>query len=141
MNTAATAAAPSRADIEARIVKRCWTDEAFRRDLLADPAACFVKYTGLPAEQAPAIVIHEESGSDWHIVIPAKPAQAGELSDADLERIAGGTDPLTTVVTAVTVTAVTTVLASVVTVGASASAAATYIGSAISFYTIKDTNW
>jgi len=93
MTTAtATAGVMSRADIEAKIVKRCWTDEAFRDELLADPVACFVKYTGLTADKAPAIVVHEESGRDWHIVIPAKPARAGELSDADLERVAGGTD-------------------------------------------------
>jgi len=90
----ATATAPSRADLEARIVKRCWTDEAFRQELLADPAACFVKYTGLPVEQAPSIVVHEERGRDWHLVIPAKPAPADELSDADLERVSGGTDPM-----------------------------------------------
>ena len=91
MTAAATAGALSRADLEARIVKRCWTDEAFRRELLADPAACFVKYTGLPSDKAPNIVVHQESGADWHIVIPAKPRSADELSDADLERVAGGT--------------------------------------------------
>ena len=91
MTTAATA--PSRADLEARIVKRCWTDEAFRQELLADPVACFVKYTGLPSDKAPNIVVHEERGRDWHIVIPVRPAQADELSDADLERVSGGTNP------------------------------------------------
>jgi len=119
----AAAAAPSRADIEARIVKRCWADEAFRSELFADPAACFVKYTGLPAEQAPNIVVHEESGRDWHIVIPTRPAQAGELSDADLERVAGGTDPMTTVVmSVVSLTAV-----SVVATGSAAVSAASVV--------------
>jgi len=113
--TAATVtnSAMSRADIEAKIVKRCWTDEAFRRELLADPVACFVKYTGLTTEQAPAIRIHEESGRDWHIVIPAKPAQAGELSDADLERVAGGTDPVATIASATIVATISVFMVSV----------------------------
>jgi len=117
---AVSAGAMSRADIEAMVVKRCWTDEAFRQELLADPAACFVKYTGQPPEQAPAIVVHEESGRDWHIVIPAKPSQADELSDADLERVAGGTDPVVTLVV-LSVTYASAVTASIVvsaTVGA-----------------------
>jgi len=114
-----TNSAMSRAGIEAKIVKRCWTDEAFRVELLADPVACFVKYTGLTADKAPAIVVHEESGRDWHLVIPAKPARADELSDADLERVAGGTvDPASVVASLVTmatilVTAVTVASATV----------------------------
>ena len=108
----ATAGATTRAAIEAMVVKRCWTDEAFRRELLADPAAFFAKHTGLPVEQAPAIVVHEESGSDWHIVIPPKPAQADELSDEDLERVAGGT------VDVVVVTILASAMATVATAGA-----------------------
>jgi len=109
-----TAIAPSRADLEARIVKRCWTDEAFRRELLADPAACFVKYTGLSADKAPRIVVHEERDRDWHIVIPARPRQTGELSDEDLERVAGGTDPMViSLIASVAVTAVTATVASI----------------------------
>jgi len=116
-----TEGAMSRADIEAMVVKRCWTDEAFRRELLADPVACFVKYTGLTSDKAPTIRIHEESGRDWHIVIPAKPRQADELSDADLERVAGGTDP----VVSVTVTIATAVVTSGISIGSIALSAAT----------------
>ena len=35
----------------------------------------------------------ENTASVFHFVLPAKPTGGGELSDADLERIAGGIPP------------------------------------------------
>ena len=125
MTSAEAGGAVTRSELEAKIVKRCWADETFRKELLADPVACFVKYTGQPADRAPRIRVHEEGGRDWHIVIPAKPRQTDELSDEDLERVAGGTDPF--VITATIVTAaslVYTVTASAVAVTASAAVSA-----------------
>jgi len=89
-----TAAAPSlsRHDLEAKIVKRCWENDAFRKEFVSDPAGCFVKYLNSPKAQLPKIVVHEEQAGSWHIVLPAKPAKAGELSDEELEKVAGGTD-------------------------------------------------
>ena len=37
-----------------------------------------------------------------HIIIPVVPQNLNELSDSDLERVAGGTDVATLIVTAVT---------------------------------------
>lgn len=80
----------SRHDLEAKLVKRCWEDEAFRKEFTADPATAFVKYLGMPKANVPEISIHQETAGTWHIVIPVKPANAGELSERDLERVAGG---------------------------------------------------
>ena len=85
-------AQPTRHELEAKIVKRCWENEAFRKEFLSDPAGCFVKYLNAPKAKLPKIVVHEEQAGSWHIVLPAKPAKAGELSDAELEKVAGGTD-------------------------------------------------
>jgi hypothetical protein len=82
----------TRKDVEARIVKRCWENEAFRQELISDPTGCFSKYLNVPKAKLPKIVIHEEQAGSWHIVLPPKPAKAGELSDEELERVAGGTD-------------------------------------------------
>jgi hypothetical protein len=49
----------------------------------------------------PKIVVHEEESGSWHIVLPGKPAGAQELSDEDLEKVAGGTTPTVTLVSAV----------------------------------------
>jgi hypothetical protein len=80
----------SRHDLEAKIVKRCWEDEAFYKEFTADPVGTAVKYLKVPAAQLPSIVVHEELAGSWHIVLPAKPAAAGELSDTDLEKVAAG---------------------------------------------------
>jgi hypothetical protein len=80
----------TRHDLEAKIVKRCWEDEAFRKEFTADPAGAFVKYLDVSRESLPKIVVYEEGAGSWYVVIPAKPANANELSEADLEKVAGG---------------------------------------------------
>jgi hypothetical protein len=80
----------TRHDLEAKIVKRCWEDEAFHKEFSSDPAGSFVKYLKIPAAGLPKIVIHEEAAGSWHIVLPSRPANANELSEQDLERVAGG---------------------------------------------------
>jgi hypothetical protein len=87
------AAAPTRHDLEAKIVKRCWKDEEFRKEFIADPAGAFVKYLQIPAASLPKIVVHEETSGSWHIVLPAKPPHVEELTEQDLERVAGGITP------------------------------------------------
>jgi hypothetical protein len=100
----------TRHDLEAKIVRHSWDDEAFRKEFIADPAGAFVKYLSVPAAALPKIAVHQEEPGSWHIVLPAKPVNAGELSEVDLERVAGGiTTPITRngeVAAAVTVSAV-----------------------------------
>ena len=55
----------TRHDLEAKIVKRCWEDEEFRREFTADPAGVFVKYLQIPAASLPKIVVHEETTGSW----------------------------------------------------------------------------
>jgi hypothetical protein len=85
------AAALTRHDLEAKIVKRCWEDEEFRKEFTADPAGVFIKYLQVPAASLPKIVVHQEPLGSWHIVLPAKPPHTDELSEQDPERVAGGT--------------------------------------------------
>jgi hypothetical protein len=83
----------TRHDLEAKIIKHCWEDEAFRKEFTADAAGTFVKYLEVPAADLPKIVIHEEPPGSWHIVLPPRPTNMGELSEQDLERVAGGFTP------------------------------------------------
>jgi hypothetical protein len=84
----------TRHDLEAKIVKHCWEDEGFGKEFTADPAGVFVKYLQVPAASLPKIAIHQETPGSWHIVVPAKPPHIDELTEEDLERVAGGTTPV-----------------------------------------------
>jgi hypothetical protein len=88
----------TRHDLEAKIVKRSWQDEGFRKEFTADPAGAFVRYLDVPAATLPRIVVHEETPGSWHIVLPHIPANTSELSEQDLEKVAGGFTPTLVVV-------------------------------------------
>jgi hypothetical protein len=96
----------SRHDIEAKLVKKCWEDEEFRKEFTADPVGTAVKHLEVPAASLPQIVVHEEPAGSWHIVLPPKPADSGELSEEDLEKVAGGLTPVFIVSISVSASAV-----------------------------------
>jgi hypothetical protein len=106
----------TRHDLEAKIVKRCWENEAFRKEFTADPAGATVKYLGAPAASVPKIVVHEEPAGSWYIVLPPPPAKIGELSEQELESVSGAS------VTDYTIQITASVVVSIV--GAAGSAAA-----------------
>jgi hypothetical protein len=84
----------TRHDLEAKIVKRCLEDEGFRKEFTTDPAAAFVKYLEIPAASLPKISVHQEEPGSWHIVLPPRPTNVDELSEQELETVAGGTTPV-----------------------------------------------
>lgn len=96
----------TRHDFEARIVKRCWEDDEFRKEFVDDPAGTFAKYLEVPAASLPKIVVHEEAPGAWHIVLPQQPGDAGQLSEEDLEKVAGGMTPIVPLVIASVVASV-----------------------------------
>jgi hypothetical protein len=116
------APALTRHDLEAKIVKRCWEDEAFRQEFTADPAGAFVKYLQVPAAGLPKIVVHHETAGSWHIVLPSRPANINELSEQDLESVAGGA--LTDFVTRTSIKVVTAAAAGGLAISAAVSLSA-----------------
>src|SRR5271170_623343 len=104
----------SRHDLEAKIVKRYWEDAAFRAELLADPAGTFAKHLRVSPAILPRISVHDEAPGSWHIVLPARPLDTGELSESDLEQIAGGST-LTCVTWAVSVATLSVTISAKVT--------------------------
>lgn len=82
----------SRQEMESLIVQRAWKDDAFRHEFVSDPKGTIEKYSGqkLPADLR--VVALAEDDKTIHFVIPPKPANVDELSDEDLEKVAGGLD-------------------------------------------------
>ncbi|HEX5454143.1 MAG TPA: NHLP leader peptide family RiPP precursor [Stellaceae bacterium] len=84
----------TRQDIEAKIVAHAWQDEEFRRKFLADPKGQFEEKLGVKLPVNLKITAHQEDENHLHFVIPVKrSANVDELSDQDLENVAGGVEP------------------------------------------------
>jgi hypothetical protein len=69
-----------------KIIAKCWSDEAFKQKLLADPAAT-LKAEGVALPAGIQIKAIEDTAQTVHLVIPANPT---ELSDEQLDSAAGG---------------------------------------------------
>jgi hypothetical protein len=70
-----------------KIIAKCWADEGFKTRLLADPAAT-LKAEGTDVPAGLTVMAVENTEKVFHLVIPAKPT---DLSDEDLDKVAGGT--------------------------------------------------
>jgi hypothetical protein len=81
----------SRRQIEEKIVALAWKDEGFRKAFLADPKAAFEQRLGIALPAGVKMAAHAEDENHLYFVLPARP-QSAELSDEDLEKIAGGFD-------------------------------------------------
>jgi len=82
----------TRRDLETALIQKCWKDADFKKQVVSDPKGMLEHHIGqkLPAQLK--IVIHEEDVNTLHFSIPPAPSNVTELSDDDLEKVAGGTD-------------------------------------------------
>jgi hypothetical protein len=113
------AQAMTRRDLETALIEKCWKDPDFMKQVISDPKGMLERHIGQKLPAPIRIFIHQEDANTLHFSIPPAPSNVTELSDDDLERVAGGTDLLV----------VTTIVAA--TIGAVASAATASVGSAI----------
>jgi hypothetical protein len=70
-----------------RLVARAWGDEAFKRRLLAAPAAALAEQ-GIRLPPDVEVRVHENTATVFHLMLP--PAPSEELSDEQLDAVAGG---------------------------------------------------
>jgi hypothetical protein len=80
------ASAPSRRELESKIVARAWADEAFRERLKADPRGAVADETGVTVPQSLSIEVLEETPERAYLVIPSDRVA---MSDEALD-VAGG---------------------------------------------------
>ena len=81
---------PTRAELGGLISARLSTDPSFREKLLADPRAALFELIGVKVPDFVTFEVHEETLNNIHLIIPAV-ASPGEITDEDLELVAGGT--------------------------------------------------
>jgi hypothetical protein len=83
-------APPTRRDMEAEIIARAMKDEGFARELRADPRAVLEREVGGRLPEGIEIKVVEETPDTLYLVLPARPSPDVELSEAELDRVAGG---------------------------------------------------
>ena len=79
-----------RIQFEQELIERAWEDDAFRTALIADPKGTIASEYGTRFPEELDLVVVEESPSKAYFVIPVNPAAAVELSEDELELVAGG---------------------------------------------------
>lgn len=84
MNSAIT-----RQEIEQRLITKAWQDDDFKQLLVNNPRAA-MKSEGIEFPESFEIRAVEETPNTVYIVLPTKPSTSEELSEADLEAVAGG---------------------------------------------------
>jgi hypothetical protein len=81
----------SRKDIKDALVRTALKDEAFRESLLANPKFAVERALGTTLPDRLKVVLLQETDDLMYIVLPKDfPDQNANLSDAELETIAGG---------------------------------------------------
>lgn len=84
------AAGGGRAEIERRLVERSLKDEEFRQRLLDDPKGILEQELGRRLPEGVQVRAMEASADTIYLVLPPPSAVGEELSDKELEAVAGG---------------------------------------------------
>ena len=119
MSEAGAAPSMTKRDLEVALVEKCWKDPEFKKQILADPKSMLERHLGKKLPGDLKIFVHEENAETLHFSLPPAPTNATELSDEDLEKVAGGTEVIA--VLSVTVSAALTIIGSVGGVAATVS--------------------
>ena len=80
--------------LQPQIVAKAMKDEAFRQHVLNDPKQTLEREFGLSVPHEVTILVHEETLTTSHLVLPMKrpTGELQELTDEELKEVAGGDD-------------------------------------------------
>ena len=87
--------ASGRQEMEQRLIERSIEDESFRRRLIEDPKGAVEEELGTRLPEEVRVVTVEETQDTIYLVLPSTPmtgTEGVELSDRELESMAGGWD-------------------------------------------------
>jgi len=80
----------TRGEVNDLIANFATKNEEYKRSLLADPKKVVALQLGQDLPDALSIKVVQDSAETMHMVLPYIPEEGAELSDADLEMVAGG---------------------------------------------------
>ena len=73
----------------AKAIARAWTDADYKAKLLSDPHAALAE-AGVDIPAGATIKVMENTADTVHVVLQVTPAETGEASMEDLEKVAAG---------------------------------------------------
>jgi nitrile hydratase alpha subunit len=79
-------------DLETALIEKCWKDPEFKKEVVKDPKGMLERHIGQKLPPNLKLFIHEEDANTLHFSLPPAPPNATELSDEELEKVAGGTE-------------------------------------------------
>jgi len=80
----------SREELEANIIHRALKDEKFMHQLMVNPKSCIESELGISLPVFLKITVLEEKADEKYLVLPAFHSPGTELSETELENVAGG---------------------------------------------------
>ncbi len=83
-------ATKTRNDVEKELVLKAWEDEEFKQRLVSDPKAAITEMFGVEIPDAIDVKVVEEDLQTLYVRLPMKPVTEDELTDEQLEAVAGG---------------------------------------------------